>query len=161
VHLGGRNFVRDLEAGTKSFVDFRRAEEMESQLVTASAINLKDRRTGKTRIRFEQAQWLTILPKRRQEPVGLFPRKLDHAHLRDHYRPTENRSNREQKQDHFPGDGRVFEGKNEPTRREEAGENQIRHPGLVIAKITAKKNNCRVLNDIICGDTSSAGSPPH
>ena len=114
---------------------------MKGQLIATGAINFKDRRTRKTHIGFEEAQWLTVLPKGREETIGLFPRKLDHPHFGHHDRPAKNRSNREQKQDHFARDGRVVEGENDSTCREEATENQIRHPGLVIAKVVRKKSD--------------------
>jgi len=47
-----------------------------------------------------------------ETPPGIAPsvlREPHHAQLRDHDRPAKNRNDREEREDDFPGDSRVFE----------------------------------------------------
>jgi hypothetical protein len=52
------------------------------------------------------------------EPSRLFPRKLDHAQLRDHDRPAEYRNYGKEEENDFPGDGRVLQRESEAAGRE-------------------------------------------
>ena len=108
-HLRRRNFVGDLEPRAKSFVHFGRAEHMKRHLLATGAINIEIRRTGKARVFLEQTQWLSILPESGEKARVLFSGELDHAHLRDHDRPAENRADGEEKQDELAGNGGVLE----------------------------------------------------
>src|SRR6476646_2439414 len=130
------DLVRDLETGTKSFVQFRGAEQVKGQLFAAGPINLKNGRTRETHTRFKQTQGLPVLAKGGQESVGLFPRELNHAHLRYHDRPAEDRGDGKTQKHHLSRDRRVLEGKNESTGREKMQRgNQLCHSALVIAEL--------------------------
>src|SRR4030095_14631168 len=136
MHLRRRDFVRDLETGTKSFVQFRGAEKVKGQLFATGPVNLENGRTRETHTRFKQTQGLSILTKGGQEPVGLFPRELNHAHLRHHDRPAEDRGDGQAQKHHLSRDRRVLEGKNESAGREKMQRgNQLRHSALVIAEL--------------------------
>ena len=95
---------------------------MERHLPATGAVNIEYGGAEKPCILLEQAKWLPILAKGGDETRVLFSGKLDHAQLRDHDRPTEDRADGKKQQDEFAGDGGVLE-------REEqtAGRNQLRN----------------------------------
>ena len=82
---------------------------MKRHFLATSPINIEIGRTVKAGVLFEQTQWLSILPEGREETRILFSGKLDHAQLRDHYRPAEYRSDSKKQEDALPGSGGVFE----------------------------------------------------
>jgi hypothetical protein len=116
-HLCRRNFVRDIQSRAKGFVYFSRAEQMKRYFSATSAINIEVRRTRETRVPFEQTQWLSILPEGGEETRILFSGKLDHAQLRDHYRPAEYRSDSKKQEDALSGNGSVFESEKQTAGR--------------------------------------------
>ena len=98
---------------------------MKRHLLTTGAINIENRRTGKARVFFEQPQWLSILPERAEESRVLFSGELDHAQFRDHDRPTEDRDDREEKEDELAGNGSVLK-----CKEQTAGCNQRRYQSI-------------------------------
>jgi hypothetical protein len=56
---------------------------------------------------------LSILPKLRKEPGVLSSREADHAQLRDHNRPTEDRNDGKKRENELACDRRVIERKKE------------------------------------------------
>src|SRR4030095_7953877 len=84
MHLRWRDFVRDLETSTKSFVQFRGAEKVKGQLFATGPVNLENGRTRETHTRFKQTQGLAVLAKGGQEPVRMLPCAVTHAHLTHH-----------------------------------------------------------------------------
>ncbi len=81
---------------------------MKRHLLTTGAINIENRRTGEARVFFQQPQWLSILPEREEETRVLLSGELDHAQLRDHDRPTEDRNDREEQENELAGNGGVL-----------------------------------------------------
>src|SRR5438270_5127653 len=86
---------------------------MKRHLLATRAINVKNWRTRKERVLFEQTQWLSILPECGQKTHVLSSGELDHAQFRDHDRPTEDRNDREEKEDELAGNGGVLKRKEE------------------------------------------------
>ena len=82
---------------------------MECHLLTARTINAEDGRARKPRILLKQAQRLSILMKGGEKARVLSSSKLDHAQLCDHDRPTENRTDGEEREDDLARDRRVIE----------------------------------------------------
>ena len=72
-----------------------------------------------------------ILPESGEETRVLFSRELDHAHLRDHDRPAEDRADSEKQQDKFARERGVIE-----REKQTAGCNQIRNEHF---RITCRK----------------------
>src|ERR1700674_703391 len=118
MHLRGGAFFRDAEARAKSFIHFRGTEKLKSHFLATGAVDIEDRRAGKARMVFKQAERLPVFAKSGTKPRGLFPGELNHAQLRDHDRPTEHRDDAEEREDDLAGDGRVFEREEETAGRE-------------------------------------------
>src|SRR5205807_5448871 len=119
VHLRGGDFFRDAEARAKSFIHFRGTEKLKSHFLAAGAIDIEKRRAGKARVVFKQAERLAILPKGGTKTPGLFPRELDHAQLRNHDRPAENRDDAQESENNLAGDGGVLEREGKAAGRED------------------------------------------
>src|SRR5437764_8898109 len=98
---------------------------MKCHLLATRAINVKNRRTGKARVLFEQTKWLSILPECSEKARILFSGELDHAQFRDHDRPTEDRNDREEKKDELAGNGSVLK-----CKEQTAGCNQRRYQSI-------------------------------
>src|SRR6202023_1435149 len=95
-------------------------------LLTAGAINAEYGRARKPRILLEQAQRLPILMKGGEKARVLFSSKLDHAQFRDHDRPTENRTDGEQREDDLARDRRVIEREKQAARRDQIWREHLR-----------------------------------
>ena len=106
------------EPRAKCFVHFRRAEQLKGHLLAAGAIDVEERRAGKSRVVLKQAQRLAILPEGRAKARVLFPGELDHAQLRDHDRPAEDRDDAKKRENDLAGDRRVFEREEKTAGRE-------------------------------------------
>src|SRR5207244_3064438 len=81
---------------------------------------------------------LSVLSKRFEKARRLFSGELDHAHFCDHYRPAENRTNRESQEDDLSRDGGMLEGEKESAAREEFRE-QNREQVELINNVFRKK----------------------
>src|SRR6266436_3087913 len=109
---------------------------MKRHFLATRAINVKNRRALEARVFFEQPQRLSILPECEEKTRVLFSSKLDHAQFRDHDRPTEDRNDREEKEDELAGDGsrirfaEIFNHnpKDRVANEKQAGENPVRLP---------------------------------
>jgi hypothetical protein len=90
---------------------------MKRHFIASGAIHAKDWRPREARVLLKQAQWLSILPKSGAEAGVLFSCKTDYAQLRDHDRPTKDRSDGEKREDEFSCDRRVIEREKETAGR--------------------------------------------
>ena len=84
---------------------------MKRHFFAPGAIHVEHRRSCKAGILFKQAQRLSILPESGEETRVLLSSEPDHAQLRDHDGPTENRHDSQKSENHFPCDRRVIERK--------------------------------------------------
>src|SRR5207302_10701000 len=91
-------------------------------VLATGAEDVEVRRTREARVFFQQPQWLSILPERGEETRVLLSGELDHAQLRDHDRPTEDRNDREEQENELAGNGGVLK-----CKEQTAGCNQGKH----------------------------------
>jgi len=91
---------------------------LEGHLLATGAINIKEWRTGKSRVSFKKTQWLSILPKGLEKARGLLSRESDDTHFRDHYRPAKNRADSEGPKNDLARNGGVLKSEKEPAARE-------------------------------------------
>ena len=87
---------------------------MKSQFLATGAINIEEWRAGKARVTFKQAQRLPILAEGRAKSRGLFPGESDHAHFRDHDRPTKDRTDGESRRTILPATVECSKAKRSP-----------------------------------------------
>src|SRR6266566_3075991 len=115
---------------------------MKRHLLATRAINVKNRRAGKARVFFEQPQRLSILPECEEKTRVLFSGKLDHAQFCDHDRPTEDRNDREEKEDELAGNGGVLKCKEQTASCNERRYQSI-HLGKLIAEFRRRERASR------------------
>src|SRR5262249_33696801 len=86
---------------------------MKRHLFAPGPIHVKNRRSWKARVLFEQTERLSIFPERREKTYILFSREPDHAQLRDHNRPTEDGCDGQKSENELACDRCVIESKQE------------------------------------------------
>src|ERR1700693_5797921 len=112
---------------------------MERHLLTAGAIDAEHRRARKPRILLKQAQRLSILMKGGEKARVLPSSKLDHAQLCDHDRPTENRTDGEEREDDLARDRRVIDRKNQAPSRDQIWREHLRVTWVSNSAVSEKR----------------------
>ena len=145
-HLRRRNLVRDLEPRPKGFVHFRGTEQLEGHLLAAGAINIEERRAGKARVAFEEAQRLAILPEgRRGNARSVFGRNCttrSFVIMTDQLKiePTQQKA-----EDDLAGDGRVLEREKQTAGRENLQREHGRQLPRVDTRVSQRNGKRRVV----------------
>src|SRR5215469_15710297 len=107
---------------------------MKCHFLAPGAIHIENGCTGKARVFFKQTKRLSVFVKSGEEPGVLSPSEADHAQLRDHDRPAENRCDSKKSEDNFSCDRRVIERKQQTA----AGPYDIRNEH---SRVTGISNN--------------------
>src|ERR1043166_117397 len=107
---------------------------MECHFLAPCAIHIENGSTGKARVFLEQTKGLSVFMKSSEETSVLFPREADHAQLRNHNRPTEDRYDSKKSEDNFSCDRRVIERKQQTA----AGRYDLRNEH---SRVTGISNN--------------------